>query len=79
MKKIATAIMTVAVLFFANVSSVLAQANPYGPYNPYQPHNPVPTGLEDTTIFYIAAGTTFVLGMSVLAIAKILKAKQSLA
>lgn len=79
MKKIATAIMTVAVLFLSNVSTVFADANPYGPYSPYQPHKPIPTGFEDTSIFYIAAGITFTLGLSVLAIAKILKAKQSIA
>lgn len=78
MRKLITATIAVFILFTLNVSSAFADVNPYGPYNPYKPHKPIPTGFEDTTIFYIAAVALFIVGMSVLAIVKILKAKQSL-
>ena len=78
MKKLFTVILTVAALFFANISEVLADGNPYGPYTPYQPHIPVPTGLEDTIIFYVAALVVFVLGMSTLATVNILEKRQTL-
>lgn len=78
MRKLYTAILTVVTFFTLDVSSAFADKSPYGPYNPYQPHKPIPTGFEDTTIFYIAALATFTVGMIVLAIVKILKAKQSL-
>jgi hypothetical protein len=78
MRKLFTAILAVVTLFLTNVTSTYADGNPYGPYQPYQPHKPVPTGFDDTSIFYIAAGVTFVIGMSVLATVKYLKAKQSI-
>ncbi|HBB64459.1 hypothetical protein A3K02_01115 [candidate division WS6 bacterium RIFOXYD1_FULL_33_8] len=79
MKKLITAILTVSTLFLLNVSSVLADtSNPYGPYTPYEPHKPVPTGFDDTSIFYIAGLITFIVGMSILSTVKIFKAKQSL-
>ena len=55
-----------------------ASGNPYGPYTPYIPHIPVPTGFEDTSVFYIIAAVVFVLGMGFLTTAKILKNKLSL-
>lgn len=78
MRKLLTAILAVATLFLMNATSTYADGNPYGPYQPYQPHKPVPTGFDDTSIFYIAAGAAFVIGMSVLATVKYLKAKQSI-
>lgn len=78
MKKLITTALAVAILFSTNVSNILADGNPYGPYNPYEPHKPIPTGLEDTTIFYIIGLIIFAVGMSSLAVAKILKEKQSL-
>lgn len=78
MKKLITAILAVVILFSTNVSGILADGNPYGPYNPYEPHEPIPTGFEDTTIFYIIALVIFTIGMSSLSVAKILKEKQSL-
>mgnify|MGYP007050196690 CR=1 FL=1 len=78
MRKLNTVLLTVATTLLINVSSVFADANPYGPYNPYT-HDPIPTGFEDTTIFYIAAGITFITGMSILSTVKRLKREQSLA
>jgi len=79
MRKLYTVALTIATFFLVNVSTVLADtSNPYGPYTPYEPHIPVPTGFDDTSIFYIAALATFTTGMTVLAIVKNLKAKQSI-
>jgi len=78
MKKLIAVALTVATTFLVNVSTVLAEANPYGPYNPYD-HEPIPTGFDDTSIFYIAAMITFTTGMGMLSTVKYLKAKQSLA
>ncbi|NLZ24377.1 hypothetical protein GX888_01335 [Candidatus Dojkabacteria bacterium] len=77
MRKLITIVLTIATFLFINVPSVLADANPYGPYQPYEPHKPIPTGFDDTSIFYIAALVTFTVGMSILAIIKHLKAKHS--
>jgi len=77
MRKLIAVISAVLLLSVSNISAVFADGNPYGIYNPYHPHTPVPTGLEDTTIFYIVAAGLFVLGMSFLATAKILKNKLS--
>ncbi len=77
MKKLITVVLTLATTFLVNVSSVLADGGTYGPYNPYD-HKPIPTGFEDTSIFYIAGILTFTTGMVVLAIVKYLKAKQSI-
>lgn len=78
MKKLMAVLITV-VTFFTNITTeVLADGYPAGPYIPYQPHIPVPTGLEDTSIFYILATVAFVLGMSVLTSVKVLKNKQAL-
>ncbi len=79
MRKLFSAILAVISIFFLNASSVLASGNPYGPYNPYTPHKPLPTGFGDTNIFYLAAFVAFTVGMIVLAIAKNLKGKQSVA
>jgi len=78
MKKLFAVILTVATLFSDNITEVFADGNPYGPYTPYKPHIPVPTCLEDTTIFYLAALVVFVLGMSTLATVNILKMRQTL-
>ncbi len=78
MRKLFTVILAVLILSTLNVTLVLADGNPYGPYNPYQPHTPLPTGFGDTGIFYLAALVAFTVGMSILAIAKNLKGKQSL-
>lgn len=79
MRKLIAVASTVAMFFLVNVSSVLADANPYGPYQPYEPHKPIPTGFDDTSIFYIAGFITFTAGMTILSAVKYLKAKQSLA
>lgn len=80
MRKLYTVALTIATFFLVNVSAVLADtSNPYDPYTPYEPHEPIPTGFDDTSIFYMAALTTFTAGMTVLAIVKNLKDKQSLA
>jgi len=78
MRKLIATVFTAAVLFSVNVSNVLADGNPYGPYKPYEPHKPIPTGFEDTTIFFIAALVSFTLGMSLLSVVKTMKAKQSI-
>jgi len=78
MRKLIATVFTAVVLFSVNVSNVLADGNPYGPYKPYEPHKPIPTGFEDTTIFFIAALVTFTLGMSLLSVVKTMKAKQSI-
>lgn len=78
MKMLFTVILTVATLFSGNITEVLADGNPYGPYTPYTPHIPVPTGLEDTIIFYLAALVVFILGMSTLATVNVLKMRQTL-
>jgi hypothetical protein len=75
MRKLITAVLTVATFFLMNITSIYADGNPYGPYQPYQPHKPIPTGFDDTSIFYITAGILFIIGMSVLATVKNLKAK----
>ncbi len=77
MRKLIAVALTLATTFLVNVPSVLADGNKYGPYNPYN-HKPIPTGFEDTSIFYIAGLLTFTTGMIVLAIVKNLKAKQSI-
>jgi len=77
MRKLYAATLTVVTSLLANVSTVFADGNPYGPYNPYD-HKPIPTGFEDTTIFYIAAVITFTTGMIILSTVKNLKAKQSI-
>lgn len=80
MKKIITAILTIILLGLANTNVALASGgNPYGPYNPYTPHDPLPTGFGDTNIFYLVALVAFTTGMIILAIAKNLKEKQSVA
>ncbi len=78
MRKLFAVALTVATTFLVNVSTVFADGNPYDPYKPYG-HEPIPTGFEDTTIFYIAAGITFMTGMSILSAVKRLKEEQSLA
>lgn len=78
MRKIIATLSAVAILSISNITMVFADGNPYGPYTPYNPHNPVPTGFEDTSIFYITAAIVFVLGMGFLTTAKILKNKLSL-
>ncbi len=78
MKKFIAIALTVSTTFLVNVSTVLADGNPYGPYNPYD-HEPIPTGFEDTNIFYITALITFTTGMVLLSTVKRLKAEQSLA
>jgi hypothetical protein len=77
MRKLYAVTLTVVTSLLANVSTVYADGNPYGPYNPYD-HKPIPTGFEDTTIFYIAAVITFTTGMIILSTVKNLKAKQSI-
>ncbi len=76
-KSIAVSLAVVATLL-VNVSTVLADGGSYGPYNPYI-HEPIPTGFEDTSIFYIAAGISFITGMAILSTVKRLKEEQSLA
>ncbi len=78
MRKLFAIVLAVATTFLINVSTVFADGNPYGPYNPYG-HEPIPTGFEDTSIFYIAAGVTFITGMIILSTVKRLKEEQSLA
>jgi len=39
--------------------------------------NPIPTGFEDTSIFYIGAAITFITGMVILSTVKRLKNEQS--
>ena len=78
MRKLYAVALTVATFFLVNVSQVLADANPYGPYQPYD-HKPIPTGFDDTSIFYIAGLVTFTTGMVILSTVKHLKEKQSLA
>lgn len=78
MRKSIAVNLAVVVTFLINASTVLADGNPYGPYNPYS-HEPIPTGFEDTSIFYIAAGITFITGMTILSTVKRLKEEQSLA
>ena len=75
MKKL-TAILSVAVTLLSNASAVFATGNVYGPYNPYD-HKPIPTGFEDTSIFYIGAAITFIIGMVILSTVKRLKNEQS--
>lgn len=77
MRKLIAVLSTVVILSISNFTMVFADGNPYEPYNPY-PHNPVPTGFEDTGIFYLVAAIAFVLGMGFLTTAKILKTKLSL-
>ncbi len=77
MRKLYAVALTVTTSLLANVSAVYADGNPYGPYNPYD-HKPIPTGFEDTSIFYIAAVITFTTGMIILSTVKNLKAKQSI-
>lgn len=78
MKKILTTILTIILLGFVNINTVLADGgNPYGPYNPYKPHTPLPTGFGDTDIFYLIALVTFTTGMIILAIVKKLDKIQS--
>ncbi len=77
MRKLYAVILTVTTSFLTNVSAIYADGNPYGPYNPYD-HKPIPTGFEDTSIFYIAAVITFTTGMIILSTVKNLKAKQSI-
>lgn len=79
MRKLFTAILTIAMISLLSVAPVLASGNPYGPYNPYVPHDPLPTGFGDTNTFYLVALVAFTLGMTILAIAKNLKGKQSAA
>ena len=76
MKKLSTVIATVVTLFSLNITTVMADGGSV--YNPYIPHKPVPTGLEDTTIFFLIALVLFVLGISTLATVKILKVRQTL-
>jgi len=76
-KSIAVSLAVIAT-FLINASTVFADGNPYGPYNPYI-HEPIPTGFEDTSIFYIAAGISFITGMAILSTVKRLKEEQSLA
>lgn len=78
MRKLITVLSAVVILSISNISMVFASGNPYGSYTPYNPHIPVPTGFEDTSVFYIAAAVVFVLGMGFLTTAKILKNKLSL-
>ena len=75
MKKL-TALLAVAVAFLTNASAAFADGNIYGPYNPYI-HEPIPTGFEDTSIFYIGAAITFITGMVILSTVKRLKNEQS--
>ena len=75
MKKL-TALLAVAVTFLLNASAIFATGNVYGPYNPYE-HKPIPTGFEDTSIFYIGAAITFITGMVILSTVKRLKNEQS--
>ncbi len=77
MRKLYAVILTVTTSFLANVSAIYADGGTYGPYNPYD-HKPIPTGFEDTSIFYIAAVITFTTGMIILSTVKNLKAKQSI-
>jgi hypothetical protein len=77
MRKLIAVALIVATTFLVNVPAVLADANPYGPYQPYD-HKPIPTGFEDTSIFYIAAFVTFTIGMILLSTVKNLKGKQSI-
>ena len=73
------AVSITVVTFLTNIATeVLADGYPSAPYTPYTPHIPVPTGLEDTSIFYLFAAVTFVLGMSVLSTVKALRMRQSL-
>lgn len=74
MKKIITAILTIILLGLANTNVALASGG-----NPYTPHDPLPTGFGDTNIFYLVALVAFTTGMIILAIAKNLKEKQSVA
>ena len=78
MKKLMAVLITVVTFFTSVATEVFADGYPTGPYIPYQPHVPVPTGLEDTSLFYILASVAFVLGMSVLTSVKVLKNKQVL-
>jgi len=78
MNKLIAVSLTAVATSLINTSTVLADGNPYGPYNPYI-HEPIPTGFEDTSIFYLAAGITFITGMIVLSTVKRLKKEQSLA
>lgn len=78
MRKLTTVLLTVLTILPLTVTKVFADGNIYEPYSPYNPHKPVPTGLEDTAVFYFAALVLFVIGMSLLATVKIFKGKQSL-
>ncbi len=80
MKKLFPTILALLMICFTNVDIALASGgNPYGPYNPYVPHAPLPTGFGDTDTFYLVALVAFTVGMIILAIAKNLKDKQSVA
>jgi hypothetical protein len=76
MKKLSTVIATAAMLFSLNITTAMADGGSV--YNPYIPHKPVPTGLEDTTIFFAVALILFILGLGTLATVKILKVRQTL-
>ena len=78
MRKLITVLSAVTILSISNITTVFADGGTYGPYNPYIPHIPVPTGFENTSLFYILAIAAFVLGMGFLTTAKILKKKLSL-
>jgi hypothetical protein len=75
MRKLTAVALTVATFLLVNVPSVLADASPYDPYQPYEPHKPIPTGFDDTSIFYIAGIITFTTGMVILSTVKHLKDK----
>ena len=75
MKNILNTALLVATIFALNVDKVLADSN--GVYTPYKPHEPIDTGLENSSIFYIAALLFFVLGLATLSTAKTLKGKLS--
>jgi len=79
MRKLFSAILTIAITSLFSVAPVLAKGNSYGAYNPYEPHEPLPTGFGDTDTFYLVALVAFTVGMIILAIAKNLKGKQSAA
>ena len=75
MKNIYKSALLVATIFAFSVERVLADSN--GVYTPYKPHKPIDTGLENSSIFYIAALVTFTLGLATLSTAKTLKGQLS--
>ncbi len=73
MKKAVKTVLSTLAIFFVDVPFAFADGNPYEPYNPYAPHTPLPTGFDDTNLFYITALGVFAIGMTILAVAKAIK------